>query len=75
MVTTKGQLLGYARSLMLSRWERLQACFEGSTAFKLQALEPAAKDGFTGQEEYPPSPAYAWVKPLTLTLTLTLAQS
>ena len=64
VVATKGQLLSYARSLMLSRWERLQACFKGSAGFELQALDPAAKDGFTEQEDYAPSPAYAWVKQL-----------
>ena len=64
VLDTKGQLLRDVRSLMLSRWERLQACFEGSAAFELQALDPAAKDGFTDQEDYASSPAYAWVKQL-----------
>ena len=64
VVATKGQLFGYARSLMLSRWARLQACFKGSAAFELQALDPAAKDAFSDETDYAPSPAYAWVKQL-----------
>ena len=49
---------------MLSRWARLQACFKGSAAFELQALDPAAKDAFSDETDHAPSPAYAWVKQL-----------
>ena len=64
VVDTKGQLFGYARTLMASRWERLQACMAGSTVFALQPLEDATKDSFSGLDQYAPSPAYAWVEQL-----------
>jgi len=64
VTASRGEVFGFARERLLSRWERLQALFEQQAAFRLQRLEPLALDAFTGEEAYPPSPAYAWIERL-----------
>ena len=64
VVHTRGEIFGYARRLMLGRWERLEAIFRGSAHFRLDARDPAAHDTFSDQDGYAPSPAYAWIERL-----------
>lgn len=59
-----GEILTFARDLMLGRWERLEACFASSAFFSLQAREAASRDAWSGADGYEPSPAYAWIHQL-----------
>ena len=59
-----GEILSFARDLMLGRWERLEACFASSTSFSLQAREVASRDSWSAADGYAPSPAYAWIQQL-----------
>ena len=63
VVSTRGEIFAYARRLMLGRWVRLEAIFAGSAHFRLDARDPpAARDNFFGEDDYAPSPAYAWLE-------------
>eukprot|EP00966_Prymnesium_polylepis_P161653 3736102-Prymnesium_polylepis.2 len=61
-----GALFTYARHLMLTRWERLEAVFAASTTYRLEPRD--ADTSYTMLSDapgtYPPSPAYAWVEKL-----------
>ena len=120
VVETRGEIFGYARTLMLGRWERLEQIFvsaarlpsslvacplfgalpfrcapfsvrslfgalpfrcapfsvrsshrgdphcaqAGSAYFRLEPRDAPARDSWSGQDNYPASPAYAWIERL-----------
>ena len=55
---------------MLSRWARLEALFERHSSrmkgarplYLLEPREAGARDTFSGEDRYRPSPAYAWIE-------------
>jgi len=74
VVGSGGEIFTFARGRMLRRWERLEALFaslpeagqpeagQEAALFSLEPRDAPATDAFSGEVEYAPSPAYAWIK-------------
>ena len=65
VIATRGRIFTHARTLMLGRWRRLERIFSAQAApplFRLQNRSAAGHDTFSGEDDYEPSPAYAWVE-------------